>query len=274
MKYINAFLLAIFAFVSLPLAAQSQGQPAQWWLSNSLKLEEKHEGTRYRAQGEYSMYHSTGQVNAYIHNSSPQFFVRNGRRQLSAFGTISYQKLQIMSDPATRTRTYSFNPKLIYDLNPSLQWEGGILAEKNEAQFLKIRAAYYTGVIYNNMEHKTLGKLLFVAAGYENVVSTELPDELGVERLGNPIIYAQQRLMLKTIPRVNLSQTLIFIHGIQNSNVYRVDLDLKALYQINSHISGMVQYQVKYEEEPLIPELASYVEQLNTAITFGVRLSF
>jgi hypothetical protein len=106
------------------------------------------------------------------------------------------------------------------------------------------------------------------------VISTELPDELGVERLGNPIIYAQQRFTLKTIPRVNVSQTLIFIHGIRNSNVYRVDLDLKALYQINSHISGMVQYQVKYEEEPLIPELASYVEQLNTAITFGVRLNF
>lgn len=277
MNYIKALLLLIVALICSPQAVLSQEapQPPQdWWLVNSLKIAEKHQGTRFHFQGEYSMYHSTGQVDAYIFNSAPQIFVRNGRKQLGAFGTISYQKLKVQSDPATRTKIYSFNPKLIYDLTPALQWEGGILAEHNDAQYLDLRSAYYTGVLYNNMENKTLGKLFFVALGYENVISKELPDDLGVERLGNPIVYAQQRLVLKTIPRVNLSQTLVFIHGISNSSVYRVDLDLKALYQINSHISGMVQYQVKYEEEPLIPELASYVEQLNTAITFGIRLSF
>jgi len=278
MKYINACLLAILASLILPYTVLSQDAqqppPPQWWLINSLKLDEKHEGTRVYFQADYSMYHSTGQVDAYIHNGAPQFFLRNGRMQLTLFGTISYQKLQVQSDPATRTRVFSFNPKLVYDLNPTFQWEAGILAEKNDAQYLNLRTAYYSGLIFNNMEHKKLGKLFFVAFGYEHVKSTELPEDLGVEELGHPIVYAQQRFEFKTIPRVNLSQTLIYVHGIRNTDVYRLDLDLKAMYQLNNHISGMVQYQVKFEEEPLIPELAPYLEKLNTAITFGVRLSF
>src|SRR5690606_19128235 len=149
-----------------------QPPPPEWWLINSLKLDEKHDGTRFHLQADYSMYHSTGQVNAYVHNGAPQLFIRNGRLQLTLFGTLSYQKLQVQSDPATRTKVFSFNPKLIYDLTPIFQWEAGVLAEKNDAQYLNLRSAYYTGLIYNNMEHKTLGKLLFVALGYEHVEST------------------------------------------------------------------------------------------------------
>lgn len=270
----HLILLACIAILSIPIDSFSQSPASAWWMTNSLKQTEKHKGTRIHAQGEYSTYYATGQVDTYVHKSTPMLFIRDGRAQLSAFGTFSYQKVRVQSDPASRTRSFSFNPKLIYDLNPSLQWEGGVLAEKNDAQFLKLRSAYYTGIIYNNMEHKNLGKLLFVAIGYENVVTTQLPDDLGTERLGNPIVYAQQRFNLTSIPKINLSETLIFVHGIDDSHIYRVDLDLKAMYQFNSHISGMVQYQIKYEEEPLIPDLAPYYEKLNTALTIGVVLNF
>jgi hypothetical protein len=267
-------VLACIATLSIPFDSFSQSSTPAWWMTNSLKQTEKHKGTRIHAQGEYSTYIATGQVDTYFHKSTPMVFIRDGRAQLSAFGTLSYQKVRVQSNPASRTRSFSFNPKLIYDLNPSLQWEGGVLAEKNDAQYLKLRSAYYTGLIYNNLEHKNLGKLLFVAFGYEQVSTTQLPEDLGTEKFGNPIVYVQQRFNLTSIPKVNLSETLIFIHGIDQSHIYRVDLDLKAMYQFNAHISGMVQYQIKYEEEPLIPDLAPYYEKMNTALTVGVVLNF
>jgi hypothetical protein len=109
-------LLAVTVIVLHPFDVLSQSASESWWLTNSLKQSEKHEGIRFHAQGEYSTYIATGQVDTYYHNSSPKLFVRNGRAQISAFGTISYQKVRVKPDPAIRTRTFSFNPKLIYDL--------------------------------------------------------------------------------------------------------------------------------------------------------------
>ena len=273
-KFTIPFLLLV-TLGSLPLSEMAHGQAApQWWMSNSLKTGEQQQGFRYHAEGEYSTYHSTGQVKAYIHKTAPYFFVRNGRYQLSAFGTMTYQKLQVMSQPGTRTRSFSANPKLIFDANKTMQLEGGVLLERDDAQYLHLRSAVYGGVSVNHLDHPKLGKLLFVALGNEYVTTTELPDGLGVEKLNNPILYAQQRFILKTIPKVNLSQTLIYIHGIENDGIYRLDLDLKAMYQLNAHISGMVQYQIKYQEEPLIPDLAPYYSKQNTALTIGTRFNF
>jgi hypothetical protein len=274
---IKLFALILCSLYVLPtslIAQQNKPQAPQWWLTNSLKHDNLPDGTLFHIQGDYSFYHSTGQVDAYIHKGAPQLFVRNGRLQLSAFGSISYQKLQVQSNPATRTETFEFNPKLIYDIMPEIQWEGGLLWERNDPQFLDRRAALYTGLIYNKMEHKTLGQLYFLALGYQDVKSSVLPQGLGVVEEQKPILYAQQAFAFKTIPRVNLTETLIFVHELEEGGVYRLDLNLKALYQLTPHISGMIQYQIKYEDEPLIPELAPFYEKTNTALTFGVRFSY
>jgi len=276
-KFIRIILTAIIiaGTFEVTLAQNTAADPeTPWWMTNSLKFSEKHPGMRYHAEGEYSTYISTGQVSAYIHKSAPAFFIRNGRLQLSAFGNVTYQKLRVQSDPATRTKMFTANPKVFYDITPLIQWEVGTLLERNDPQFIKLRSAVYTGALFNNMEHKKLGKLLFIAFGQEYVNSTELPDDLGVEKSNNPIVYIQQRFMLKTIPKVSLSEVFTFVHGIENNGIYRLDLDLKAMYQLSPHVSGMIQYQLKFEEEPIIPELASYYEKLNTALTFGVRLNF
>lgn len=273
-KLLLLTIVFLLGFKSSVFSQQNAPQAPQWWLTNSLKHNNLPEGTLFHAQGDYSFYHSTGQVTAYIHKGAPQFFVRNGRLQLSAFGTISYQKLQVQSRPATRTKAFEANPKLIYDLIPAVQWEGGVLWEKNEAQYLDKRAAYYTGLIYNNMEHKTLGKLYFLAFGYQDVKSTVLPQNLGVIEEQKPIFYAQQTFVFKTIPRVNLSESLVFIKELDSGGAYRVDLNLRAMYQLSKHISGMIQYQFKYEDAPLIPELAPFYEKQNTALTFGVRFNY
>ncbi len=276
-KFIHIILTAIIiaGTFEVTLAQNAAADPqTPWWMTNSLKYSEKHQGMRYHAEGEYSTYISTGQVSAYIHKSAPYIFIRNGRLQLSAFGNVTYQKLRVQSDPATRTKMFTANPKVFYDLTRKIQWEVGTLIERNDPQFIKLRSAVYTGVLFNNSEHSKLGKLLFIAFGQEYVNSTELPDDLGVEKSNNPIVYIQQRFMLKTIPKVSLTEAFTFVHGIENNGIYRLDLDLKAMYQLSSHLSGMIQYQLKFEEEPIIPELASYYEKTNTALTFGVRLNF
>lgn len=277
-KIYQLSVLVLFCALLAPISlqAQQQQQAPQWWLTNSLKKTSNNpEGTLFHAQGEYSLYHSTGQVNATIHKGSPQFFIRNGRFQLSAFGHISYQTLQVGSNPKSQTESFEANPKLIYDIIPAVQWEGGVLWERNDAQFLDRRAAYYTGLIYNNMEHKSIGKLYFLALGYQDVKSTVLPQGLGVVEDQTPIFYAQQTFVFKTvIPRVNLNQSLIFIQELNDESIYRLDLNLRAMYQLTRRISGMIQYQYKYEDAPLIPELAPFYEKTNTALTFGVRFSY
>lgn len=274
---LSALLLFCVLLLPTSLLSQQNNQQRgpQWWLTNSLKHNNLPEGTLFHAQGEYSLYHSTGQVNATIHKGAPQFFLRNGRLQLSAFGQISYQKLQVGSNPESRTETFTANPKLIYDIIPAVQWEAGVQWERNDAQFLDKRAAYYTGLIYNNMEHKSIGKLYFLALGYQDVKSTNLPRGLGIIEEQKPIFYAQQMFVLKTIiPRVNLNESLIFVRELDDAGVYRLDLNLRAMYQLTPKISGMIQYQYKYEDAPLIPELAPFYEKTNTALTFGIRFTY
>jgi hypothetical protein len=269
--------LVLFCAFIAPTTLFAQGnqqQGPQWWLTNSLKHNNLPEGTLFHAQGEYSLYHSTGQVYATIHKGAPQFFIRNGRLQLSAFGSISYQKLQVGSNPESKTEVFQANPKVIYDIIPAVQWEGGILWERNDAQFLDKRAAYYTGLIYNNMEHKSLGKLYFLALGYQDVKSTNLPQGLGVVEEQKPIFYGQQTFVFKTIPRVNFTESLVFIRELDSAGAYRVDLTLRAMYQLTPKINGMILYQYKFEDSPLIPELAPFYEKQNTALTFGIRFSY
>src|SRR5690606_4034164 len=81
---LSLFFLAIGCIIA-PGTASAQN----WWMTNSLKQDNPPSGTRFHAEGEYSFYVSTGQVSSHLHKGAPYIFIRNGRLQLSAFGSIS-----------------------------------------------------------------------------------------------------------------------------------------------------------------------------------------
>src|SRR5690606_30543798 len=105
--------------------------------------------------------------------------------------------MQVRTQQVSRTRMSTLNIKNMYDVLPAMQSETGILMESNDAQFLDLRTVYYTGLIYNNMEHKTLGKVYFIAAGYQTLKSTDLPAGLPKSEQEKPIIYALQTFVVK-----------------------------------------------------------------------------
>ena len=267
------FLVLMCLFVALDSIQAQQQRPPNWWQTNSLKVDSIPSGTLFHAEGDYTFYTSTGNVDMTMHKGAPKIFIRNGRFLVSAFGTINYQKMQVRSNPVSRHKMYTLNTKFIYDVLPAMQSETGILMESNDSQFLKLRTVYYTGLIYNNMEHKTLGKVYFIAAGYQTLESTDLPAGLPRSNQEKAIIYALQTYVVKVIPRVQLIESLTFIQELDDAKSYRTDFELKAQFMLTRNVSGLIAYQAKYEKEPLIPELAPFTEKLNTSLTFGVRIN-
>lgn len=279
MKYIKPMFMPILIGIMLVLCvfnnSFAQNTP-NWWMINSLKLDSIPSGILFHAEGDYTFYTSSGNVKMTMHRGSPKIFVRNGRYLFEAFGSVNYQKLQVRTNPVSRTHVFTFNTKAIYDLTRSLQSETGILWEKDDGHFLDLRTVYYTGLIFNQMEHKSLGRLFFLAGGYQDLSSTQLPPGLGkdVEENQKFIIYALQSLVLKVIPRVQLIEKFTFIQELDDVKSYRTDFELKAQFMLTRNISGLIAYQAKYEKEPLIPELAPFTEQLNTSLTFGAKFNF
>ncbi|HAC16329.1 MAG TPA: hypothetical protein DCE78_10365 [Bacteroidetes bacterium] len=271
-KVLPVFLIIVCVFVALD-SAQAQQKPPNWWMINSLKLDSLPPGTHFHAEGDYTFYHSTGNVDMTMHKGAPKIFVRNGRLLFEFLGAINFQKMQVQEGPVTRHHSNSANLKMIYDITPAFQSETGILRESDDSQYLDHRTVYYTGLIYNNMGHKTLGKLFFIAAGYQTLRSTELPAGLPIDEQEKFIIYAQQTYVVKVIPRVQLTESLTFIQELDDHKSYRTDFQLKAQYMLSPRVSGLVAYQAKYEKEPLIPELALFTTRMNTSITIGVRVN-
>jgi len=267
-------LLGFLCFLISVVDSHAQ-EPPNWWMTNSLKVDSIPPGTHFHAEGDYTFYRSKGNVNMTMHKGAPKIFIRNGRILFETLGSIDYQKIQVKSNPESLTHVFTLNPKIIYDLTPTYQSETGILWEKDDGHYLDLRTVYYTGLIYNKMEHPTLGKVFFLAGGYQTLKSTPLPPGLSkdIEEDEKFIIYALQSFVLKVIPRVQLIESLTFIQELDEVKSYRTDFELKAQYMLTRNISGLIAYQAKYEKEPLIPELAPFTERLNTSLTFGVRVN-
>jgi hypothetical protein len=270
--------LIVVCFLFSFFDAHAQKPPASW-MTNSLKIDSISPGTHFHAEGDYTFYTSKGNVDMTMHRGSPRIFIRNGRYLFETLGSINYQRIQSGRNPETKTHVFSLNPKLIYDLTPTFQSESGILWEKDDGHFLDLRSIYYTGLIFNKMDSKTLGSLFFLAGGYQTVKSTELPAQLatfiGADVVTNEkfILYAMQSFSLKVSPKLQLIEKFTYIQSLDNSQTYRTDLELKAQFVLTKYLSGLVAYQAKYQKFPLIPELAPFVDRLNTSLTFGVKVN-
>lgn len=277
----NKFLSILLIFICslfFVLDSHAQEQP-EWWMTNSLKIDSIPPGMLFHAEGDYSFYTSTGNVKTTIHKGSLNTFIRNGRFMFETLGSIDYQKIQIRNNPESLTHVFSLNPKLIYDLTSIFQSETGIVWEKDDGHFLDLRSIYYTGLGYNQMEHRKLGKLLFLAAGYQTLKSTTLPPQLATFLATNIVedekfvLYAMQSLVLKVSPKLQIIEKFTFIQSFDEANTYRTDLELQAQFAVSRHISGLIAYQAKYQNEALIPEITPFIEKLNTSLTFGVRVN-
>jgi len=142
-----------------------------------------------------------------------------------------------------------------------------------------LRTIYYTGLGYNRMEHRKLGKLFFLGAGYQTLKSTPLPPELAAfisrDRVEDEkfVLYAMQSFVLKVSPKLQLIEKFTFFQGFDDARTYRTDLELQAQFAFSKHLSGLIAYQAKYQNEALIPEITPFIEKLNTSLTFGVRVN-
>jgi len=250
-------------------------KPPAWWMTNSLKVDSIPPGTHFHLEGDYTFYATRGNIDMTVHKGALKVFTRNGRFLFETIGTIDFQKIQAFVNPESRNHQFSLNPKLIYDLTPAFQSETGIIWEKDDGHFLDLRTVYYTGLIYNQMEHKTLGKMFLIAGGYQTIKSNQLPPALPMDYFENEtfILYAMQSFVLKITPKIQLIEKFTFIQGLDDAKAYRTDLELKAQFAFTSKLSGLIAYQAKYQNKPLIPEVADFVDKLNTSITFGVRVN-
>lgn len=268
-------MFLLFSAVDL----HAQDPPANWWMINSLKIDNPPPGTHFHAEGDYTFYTSRGNVKMTMHKGALSTYLRNGRFLFETLGTIDFQKMQVLSNPESRNHVFSFNPKAIFDLTSIFQSETGVLWEKDDGHYLDLRTVYYTGLIFNQMEQPTLGRMLLLAGGYQTVRSNQLPPELvaalSIDRVEDEkfILYAMQSFVLKLSPQLQLIEKFTFIQGLDKRSSYRTDLELQALFAFNQHISGLISYQVKYQNERLIPELEPFIDKMNTSLTFGVRVS-
>lgn len=265
------FLLIVFL---IPVQAQAQAQGPQWWNTNSLKLDSLQTGTLFHAQGTYGFSHMTGNVELYVHQGSPQFFLRNGRFMAVAYGQINLQKVQVGDNPATKTHTYMFNPKLIYDVQRSLQSETGMLWEHDDPQYIDRRIVFYQGLNYNVLENDHLGKMLFGAVGYQWAKSTEFLPVLPVTHEDVPVAYLQQELVLKTFAPFIFSESFSYIRELNDEGVYRTHLTLSVQLPATRHVIVMLTHQTEYESAPIIHSLSPFFEKFNTTFTLGVQFNF
>lgn len=267
--FIGYLLLIIILFL-VPVDSYAQ----DWWMTNSLKLDDLPEGTLFHAEGEYSFTHTTGNVDMYLHRGAPAVFLRNGRMLFNTFGNIEYQKIKVGDDPATRNRSFMINTKFIYDLVPVLQSETGILWERDEPHYIDRRVVLYTGMIYNVLENDHLGKMFFGAVGYQYATSTEFLPILPVTKEDKPIAYLQQQLVLKLFQPITFTESFTYIKELDEEAAHRTKFLLSAQIPVTSHVVFVVSHQTEYESEPIIRALAPYFEKLNTTFTLGVKLNF
>jgi hypothetical protein len=267
---LSAGLVLLLIMLYAPESAISQN----WWNTNSLKLESIPEGTLFHAEGEYNFTHLTGNVDMYLHTGSPSFYVRNGRTMFTTYAKINYQKIQVGDNRPTRNRSFTINPKFIYDLTPVFQSETGVLWERDESHYLDRRVVAYTGIIYNLLESKDFGKLFFGAVGYQHARSTEFLPILPVTEENKPILYAQQRLIVRALAPVVFVESFTFIKELDEEASYRTDLTLRAIIPLSQKTNFVITHITKYESEPLIHVLAPYVEKFNTTLAVGVKFNF
>lgn len=273
-KVMPVLLIFMCVFTSFGNLQAQQQKPPNWWMINSFKLDNLTPGMHFHAEGDYTFFHSTGNLDNTMHKGAPKIFVRNGRYLFEFLGTINFQKIRSQNGSVARHHSNSQNAKIIYDLTPIFQSETGILRESDDSHYLDHRTVYYSGLIYNGMEHKTLGSFFFISAGYQTLKSTELPDGLPIEKQEKFILYTQQSYVLKVSPKVQVIGGFTFTQELDDRKSYRTDLQLKVQYVLSSRISGLIAYQSKYEKEPMIPELAPYTTRMNTSLTIGVRTNF
>lgn len=255
-------------------SATVSAQIPNWWVTNSLKLPEMPSGTLFHAEGSYSYYRTDGNVKGYIHKASPSIFVRNGRFITSISGNLSYQKLQIMNNPANRKETFSLNLKGIYDLTPRLQWESGLLWERDNNQYIDRRYVFYSGLIYNLFSLDNLDAVVFGAAGYQFLTSEEFLPILPVTEQNKPVAYVFQRIKYIPIEYVTLIQSFTYIHELDELGSHRNNLMLRAQFPVTKHLRVMVTRTTTYDKDPIIPELAPFVEKLNHSLTLGIGFNF
>jgi len=283
MKPINnmvwTLLLGCIFLIFSAVDSHAQESPPNWWMTNSLKIDNPPPGTHFHAEADYTFYASRGNVDMTMHKGALKTYLRNGRFLFETLGSIDFQKIQVLSMPESRNHVYLLNPKLIYDLTSVFQSETGVIWEKDDGNFLDLRTVYYSGLIFNQMEHQRLGRMFFVAGGYQTIRSNKLPPELSalvsadVVENEKFIVYAMQTFVLKVTPKIQLIEKFTYIQGLDDTSSYRTDLELQAQFALTNNLSGLVAYQVKYQNERLIPELDPFIDKINTSFTVGVRVN-
>ena len=86
----NSMLIGLFLFIGLG-SFSVKAQESNWWLTNSFKLDSLSTDLLFHAEGAYSFYTSSGNVEMILHNATPKLFLRKGRFLVSAFGEFKYQ---------------------------------------------------------------------------------------------------------------------------------------------------------------------------------------
>jgi len=269
-KGISFSTLLILTLFPLSLHAQE----LKWYETNSLRLDSLAQGVLFHADGQYSFFHSKGNMDGYIHQGMPRLFLRNGRLMFSANGNLKFQKIQVLSNPASRTRYIELNARAIYDLTKAFQLEAGTEWERDHSNFIDARAVHYTGLIYNAYHNPKFSKLFFAAVGYQFLESTALPAGLPVTHEDKPVLYFMQHASFSPIEYVKFSESFSFIEELNESKNYRTELTLSAQIPVTKHVVFVLTQQFKYEKEPIIPELGPYFEHANNSFTMGVRLNF
>lgn len=266
--------ICLVLFLSVSHTSSLFAQDQKWYETNSFHIDSLAQGTLFHADGQYSLFHSKGNMNGYIHQGVPRVFLRNGRWMLSTSASLKFQKIQMMSNPATRTRYIKVNARMIYDLNKSFQFEAGTEWERDHSHFIDARAVHYTGLIFNAHEGKKFSKMFFAAAGYQFLESTALPGGLPVTHEDKPVLYFMQHATFSPVEYVKFTESFSFIEELNESKNYRTELTLSAQIPVTRHLIFVLTQQFKYEKEPIIPELGPYFEHANSTFTMGVRINF
>jgi hypothetical protein len=250
-----------------------KAQETNWWLTNSLKLDSLSSDLLFHAEGAYSFYTSSGNVDMILHDATPKLFLRKGRFLVSAFGEFKYQKMKVLAGQTSRTWMHNYNVKLIYDLFPDIQSETGILLQKDDSKYLDNRTVYYSGFSYNTMENEKVGQQYFLAGGYQTIKPSPLPLNIVAGEIDQPVVYVAQTFVLKTIPDIEITETATFIQDLDTNKSYQATVNVSAQFAFTDKVAGLISYQLTYDKEPIVPQLAPFVDNMNTAITFGVNLS-
>lgn len=250
-----------------------KAQETNWWLTNSLKLDSLSSDLLFHAEGAYSFYTSSGNVDMILQDATPKLFLRKGRFLISAFGELKYQKMKVLAGQTSRTWMHNYNVKLIYDLLPDIQSETGILLQKDDSKYIDNRTVYYSGFSYNTMDNKKLGQQYFLAGGYQTIKPSSLPLNIEVSDIQQPVIYAAQTLVIKTIPNIQITETATIIQDLDKDKAYQATFNVSTQFAFTKKIAGLISYQLTYDKAPIVSQLAPFVDNMNTAITFGLNFS-